>query len=152
MADEVEHLVGQPLDNQGGDEPPVDPPVDPPVVGDGEARDGAHAVLPEDQGGGQGLADPPVETEGGNNAAGGTKQKTTSRKTRMVEKEPPPFMLNRLVSNKEFSHLTNSRNESSSNMNKVLAFFHYQVDISSSSQPSSSDFCNQDFVQDKGSD
>ena len=85
MAEGAEHLVDLPEDNPGGVAPPVDQApgnVNPPGVVEGEhveggAQDGAHAVQPEDQGGGQALADPPAGTEGGTNATG-TKERTTS--------------------------------------------------------------------------
>ena len=79
-------------------------------------------------------------TGGTTEAVGGARQKTDSKIIKGVEKDPPPFMLNKLTASEEFQHLSNSRTESTSNTTKILAFFHQQVNVTSQSQPGQPSF------------
>ena len=121
-----EPQVGGLLHDNPGEQPPV--LVDQQDQGGGQQQGvqgaGAHVEQPVGPQAGEllvGQGGDEADERDKNPTQGGAKAKTTTQK-RVRCVEPPPFMLNKLVSSKEFLHLTANRAESNLNLEKVIFF------------------------------
>ena len=72
--------------------------------------------------------------------ATGTRPKNKSKKHTLLEREPPPFSVSKLLSQKEFFHLAASRHYSATNVERVVAWFHNNIYVSAGDRSGEAQF------------